>query len=93
MFGRYAIDVLQQGRSGIVRYAEGDNGYDFHWEFGGGETVATITVPTAVQWPAALPWASDRRDQILERVAKVVRKKHCPRCRVRFGDNAIDFVG
>jgi hypothetical protein len=92
MFGRYAIKIVQDGRSGSVRYAERDRQYDFYWEFGGDDTVASISVPTPGQWSAALPWAADRCDEVLRRIAKEVCKKKCARCRPRFGDNSIDLV-
>ncbi len=63
MFGRYSIEIVQEGRSGTIRYAERDRRYDFYWEFGGGDTLASITVPTPSQWPTALPWAADRRER------------------------------
>jgi hypothetical protein len=87
------IDIIERGRPGVVRYDEGDGAsYDFHWEFGGGDTVAVISVPTVSQWASALPWAADRRDDVLKQISKVVRKKRCPSCTVRITDSSIEFI-
>jgi hypothetical protein len=93
MSSRFTIEIIETGRSGSIRYAEGPGqSYDFYWEFGGGEAVASITVPTPAKWAAALPWAADRRDEVLQRVAHQVCRQRCAGCRPRFGDNWIDLI-
>jgi hypothetical protein len=79
---RYAVEIIEEGRSGRVRYSEGlFRSHEFYWEFGGGEAVVLIRVPTPAEWPAALPWAGGRRSEVLERVAAEVCRQRCRGCR------------
>ena len=69
------INIIQKGPSGTVQYIEGllkKNICEFYFEFGGGETVAIITIPTQEKWDAAYPWACGRREEIIQFVAKEV---------------------
>lgn len=93
MSDRYRVTVLEQGRSGRIRYSEGIlHSHEFYWEFGGGDAVALISVPTPEEWPAAVPWAATRRSEILERVGAEVCRQRCPTCRPVHSDGWIELV-
>ena len=71
------INIIQKGPSGTVQYIEGwlkKNTCDFYFEFGGGDTVAIVTIPAEDKWDAAFPWAAGRRKEILTFVANEVRR-------------------
>ena len=40
----------------------------FYWEFGGGDSVAIVTVGDAAEWRERHPWATERRAEILRYV-------------------------
>ena len=74
---RPAVDIEVAGRSGSVTYREGAHAHRFDWEFGGGDVVVTIYVPSADEWDAKLPWAAGRRNEVLNTVAREVRWQKC----------------
>jgi hypothetical protein len=78
----YAVKIIEEGRSGRIKYSEGlFRSHQFYWEFGGGDAVVVIRIPTPAEWASALPWAADRRTEILDRVAAEVCRLRCRGCR------------
>jgi hypothetical protein len=72
----WSVSIEEEGRFGSVTYREPGGVLSFHWEFGGGDTVASIQVGDEALWRAQHPWAAGRRAEILRRVAaEVVRQK------------------
>ena len=89
----YNVTIIERGRFGSVRYSEGWwRNLEFHWEFGGGDAIAMIRIPTADEWKSQPRWVADRRDEVLERVAHEVCRQRCPNCRVRMTDMWIELV-
>jgi hypothetical protein len=88
----YSVEIVQRGRDGDIRYVEGDHSYDFYWEFGGADVVGSISVPSREQWAAALPWAAERRDEVLQRVGEEAPRKRCRGCRVAIRERSIDLL-
>ena len=43
--GEWRVDIETRGRSGTLRYREGDQCIGFDWEFGSGDVVAVIRGP------------------------------------------------
>lgn len=58
----------------------------FYWEFGGGDTVAIISVGDPASWRSNYPWRIDQRRTILERVAREVIRQKAPKCRSDIDD-------
>lgn len=44
------VGYINEGRSGRVCFTHGVKGFEMYFEFGGGDTVATIDVPEASSW-------------------------------------------
>lgn len=89
----FTVDITTEGRSGHVHYAEGPlRTCSFYWEFGGGDVVASINVPSPFNWDAEIPWAASRRDEVLQRIAQEVQQKQCPSCEARISDNWIEVL-
>ena len=66
----FQVQVLERGRDGYVRYSEGLHHYDFYWEFCGAGCVVSANIPSVAKWPSELPWAADRRDEVVARVGE-----------------------
>ena len=93
MSDHYTVTITEEGRSGRVCYSEGPfHSHNFYWEFGGGEAVALISVPTPAEWSAAFPWAAARRTEILERVAAEVCRQRCRDCRPVLTDAWLELM-
>lgn len=82
----WKVEISEDGRSGQVRYSEGLIASTFYWEFGGADTVASISVPTKAKWAKETPWPIERRDEILRRVAEEVIRQRAPKCVAEFDD-------
>jgi hypothetical protein len=90
---RWKVTITQDGRMGTVRYAEGwFRRLVFGWEFGGGDAVALIRIPSREEWQRLPRWAAGRRDEIVRRVAHEVRRQRCQACSVRLTPLWIELV-
>lgn len=79
--GAWRVEIRENGRSGSVDYHEGAENITLHWEFCGGDTVASIWIGETGEWNARHPWAAGRRRQeILERIAEEVVRQRAPTC-------------
>ena len=78
------IKIVSTGPSGTIQYTEKGGACEFYWEFGGGDTVATVWVPAEDKWDAKYPWASGRRKEIIEAVAAETRKKQAPKSSIKW---------
>jgi hypothetical protein len=67
---RYASD----GRSGSVVFSIGLKSFEMYYEFGGGDTVAIIDVPTREEWVAKTWFALEQRQPILEFIGATVAR-------------------
>ena len=76
----FSIEIVTHGRGGVIRYREGAHRCEFDWEFGGGKTLAIIYAPAPDLWASQLPWAAERRDEVLDRVGRNVVRRECSRC-------------
>ena len=89
------INIIQKGPSGTVQYIEGwlkKNTCEFYFEFGGGETVAIITVPTEDKWDAKYPWASGRHKDIVTFVANECRRTQAPKSTIKWEADRFHLV-
>jgi hypothetical protein len=68
----FHVQVIERGRDGHVRYSEGLHHFDFYWEFCGAGWVVSASVPSSAKWPKDLPWAGDRRDEVVARVGEAM---------------------
>jgi hypothetical protein len=82
---KYLGFEMIDGKGANVSYqAEGRGGYVFfnwdgavikmYYEFGGGNTLATIDIPTEKNWEKETGFPSDKRNEILEFIAKRIIK-------------------
>jgi hypothetical protein len=77
----WSVDILESGRCGKVIYRESAGSLEGYWEFGGGDTVASIHVGDEATWRQQHGWAVARRSEILRRIAGEVIRLRAPTCR------------
>jgi len=80
------IVISGRGRAGTIKYIEGQNSICFDWELGGRDVIAIITGPAPQKWDSELAWASGRRREILERVAREAIQSQAPTSYAEFTD-------
>jgi hypothetical protein len=84
--------TMEGGRGGSVWYREGPHEHRFDWDLAArAPSVCFVYVPTYERWPAAVPWAAERREEILHRVADEVVRQKCPGCRWEMEETMIHF--
>lgn len=62
------------GRSGFVHYKSKEGNFDLYYEFGGGNVVATIQVPSEKDWVAKTGLPLERREEVLHFIGQRVVK-------------------
>jgi len=86
----YTVGGMNGGRTGYLRYSEDAGSHEFIWELGGsGDLVVYVAVPTPEQWTTELPWASGRRGEILDRIAREIHRQQCRGCTWEITDSTI----
>src|SRR3954466_14730408 len=89
----FSVTIEDAGPGGDVVYREGEHEARFGWDLGARHPhIAFVYVPDEATWPEQLPWASGRREDVLERVAREVKREKCPRARIEFAADRIDFL-
>ena len=87
----WRVDIEASGRDGSILYSEPEGCISFYWEFGGGDTVAILSVGDATTWSRQHPRAAERRLAILQRVADEVIRQKAPTCRAEI-DEASGYI-
>ena len=70
------VVVGNRGRGGTVVYLDAGVHIQFEFEFGGGDCLAIIYVPNALEWVSQTQTPLARRDEILNFVAERVQRDH-----------------
>ncbi len=68
------VRYLSDGRSGSVVFSMGLRSFEMYYEFGGGDAVAIIDVPTQSEWLAKTWFASELREPILDFIGATVAR-------------------
>lgn len=80
------VIITSAGRSGTVEYREGRESCRLYWEFGGGDVLAILSIPSAQDWDRLHPWAQGRRQEILRVVALETQRQRAPRARIEWDE-------
>lgn len=63
----------------------------FHWEYGGGNCIAMVAVPTEAEWSALDPHREFERDSFLAGLAREIARHECPRASIEIAPEAVYF--
>lgn len=83
------VGYINKGRSGTVIFYRNDLTIHFPFEFGGGETLAIIDVPTPENWERETKTLLADRQVVLEFVAKRVIRDQASKCTYLIGPDKI----
>jgi hypothetical protein len=83
------VGYTSKGRSGTVIFYRNDLTLNFPFEFGGGETLAVIEVPTPEAWEKETRLPLVERQHILEFVAKRIIRDQASKCKYLIGPGEI----
>jgi hypothetical protein len=74
----WKVEYPRGGRDGYLGYYEGSCAASFFWELGGNDVVLIIHIGTLSEWSRQHPWAAERRQEIIGRVAADVIRQSAP---------------
>ncbi len=75
-----SVMIVQNGRDGSVRYADGLRSIEGYWAFGGNDVVTIVSMGSRDDWAQAHEWAVDQRAGVLRFVADEVIRQRAPTC-------------
>lgn len=78
------VRYLSDGRSGSVVFSMGVRSFEMYYEFGGGDTVAILDVPTQSEWFEKTLFANELRRPILEFIGARVARDQVSMSRGRY---------
>lgn len=89
------VAYVNEGRSGRVVFTQGLKTFDMYFEFGGGDVVAVLDVPSEAEWGAKTGIPVAMRGAILEFVGRSVVRDQTSGGRGRFevGGTSIRVYG
>lgn len=68
------LSYFEQGRSGTITFQNSETLFDMYYEFGGGNCVVTIFVPSPEQWENKTGLSLETREITLHQIGKEVVK-------------------
>lgn len=83
------IKYYSEGRYGKVVYVEGETQISLYYEFGGGECIASIDIPSAAEWEKATGMSQERRADVLQFIAETVLRDQASNGRYEISDTVI----
>jgi hypothetical protein len=81
---QWTVTIKNIGRGGKIFYQEGAALLTLDWDFGGNEVIVMIWGAHREDWNQALPWASGRKEEILNRIATEVLSGPGKGCKAEF---------
>jgi hypothetical protein len=63
-----------EGRSGYVHYKRQTASFPMYWEFGGGDVVASISIPSIRKWVSETGIPLEKREEVLNFIGNQVVK-------------------
>ncbi|MFO1054705.1 MAG: hypothetical protein U1F36_20985 [Planctomycetota bacterium] len=82
------VSIRQSGRDGQVTYTEAEGAITGHWEFGGGDVTAIVSMGSEAEWRTRHRWAVARRAEILRFVAEEVCRQKAPGHRAEIDESS-----
>ncbi|MCB0727993.1 MAG: hypothetical protein KDD00_11045 [Ignavibacteriae bacterium] len=85
------IEYKSEGRSGYVIYSDDNTRFSMYYEFGGGDCVAIVNIPSADDWVKVTGSPLSSRDEILTFIASQVVKDQTSKGHYRISGNFIEI--
>ncbi len=86
------LEYETEGRGGTIIFRHGPDTIRFYWEFGGGNAIALIFVPTEDQWEAHTGLPLSERQPILDFVGARTVADKASGCRYELNGNCLEIL-
>lgn len=84
------VRFIEEGPSGRVVYEGKEGSFGLYWEFGGGDVLVIISVPTPEKWEAQTKVPLSERTPVLNLIgSEAIRQKNGGRGRYEIQENCI----
>ena len=89
--GKPTLRITTEGRGGTIYYDSETSHFNMWWEFGGGNALAIIDIPTVKNWTAVTQLPVEQRDIVLHFIGEQVVDRQTTGGRGSFiiGDNVL----
>jgi hypothetical protein len=81
-----------EGRGGVIHFQLENKITNFHWEFGGGNSLALIFIPDETQWKDATGYELTERESILEFIANEIISDKANGCTYEIGYDILKIM-
>lgn len=85
------LEYIEEGRSGSIIYIDGDIKFKMWYEFGGGDVIAFISIPSEENWISATSIPLEERNDVLNFIGATVARDKTSSGRYRIKDEWIDI--
>lgn len=85
------LEYINEGRGGYVVYKDGRADIKLFFEYGGGNCIAIIYVPTSSEWTNKTNRPITKRNSILTFVAEQAIKDQAPKSYYELSDTCIEI--
>jgi hypothetical protein len=85
------VTFISQGRAGIVEYHDENGTVRTDYEFGGGDCVAFIFVPSDTEWVSSWHRSPESKDAIMTVIAEEAIRQKAPNCYYRMSEKFIEI--
>ena len=85
------LEYINQGRGGYVVYKDEQSELKMEFEYGGGDCVAIIYVPTIAIWESKTNISTSDRNQVLSFIAEQSIKDQAPDSTYVISDDCIEI--
>jgi hypothetical protein len=85
----WSFECQPSGRDGYFFYHEGPREIPFYWEYGGGDVIVIVRFDEPDKFALRCPWATERKREILERVAQELIRQGAPGYRAEIDERNI----
>lgn len=85
------LKYLVEGKSGTLIYTDAQGELRFYFEFGGGDCVVAINVPTTERWVTETKRTPESRLPVLTFIAEKVIQDKAPSCYFKLSENYIEI--
>ena len=85
------IEYINQGRGGFVIYLDNQSTYKLFFEFGGGDCIAIIYVPSIDEWEMKTNKPLSEREQVLTFIAEQSIRDQAPNSYYKLSETCIEI--
>lgn len=83
------VEVVTSGRCGVVSVTLGKMKAEFVWEYGGGNCLVFVIVPSDDEWNSTYPLRKYKKYELLDALARELVRMECPGAPYEVSSDAI----